>query len=490
MVLLNHGLFTFGATSREAYERHVELLETAEAWLNEHAPAPDGRAAAASRGLARRARRAPPGGLARSRPTARPATSHRCRRAPVRRATRPRVARGAEDRSRRITSSGRSRRPLVGRDVAAFADSYSAYFAKHAPHARTRADDARSGASRDPRRRARHDHGGVVRTRGAGRRRHLPPHDPRSRAGRGSPRRLRRAVRRSGCSRSSTGSSSRRSCDARANRRRSPGRSRSSPEPPPGSGAPAPRRCSRAASPSPASTSLPMSRRCFAGPAWKGIVADVTDADAVHAALSRDRRGVRRRRHRGRRGGRLRAERADRRARATTTWRSVLSVNVDSVARLLRDLHPLLARSPVGGRVVVIGSKNVAAPGRGAAAYSASKAALTQLSRVAALEWAADGIRVNVVHPDAVFDTGLWTPELLAERARRVRRRRRDVQAPESAAHRDHVGGRRACGRRALRRHLPGDDGRPDPDRRRQRTRRLTRRAEQSEAVGPTEWRV
>ena len=98
-------------------------------------------------------------------------------------------------------------------------------------------------------------------------------------------------------------------------------------------------------------------------------------------------------------------------------WRSVLSVNLDSVARLLRDLHPLLARSPVGGRVVVIGSKNVAAPGRGAAAYSASKAALTQLSRVAALEWADDGIRVNVVHPDAVFDTGLWTPELLAERA-------------------------------------------------------------------------
>jgi NAD(P)-dependent dehydrogenase (short-subunit alcohol dehydrogenase family) len=37
--------------------------------------------------------------------------------------------------------------------------------------------------------------------------------------------------------------------------------------------------------------------------------------------------------------------------------------------------------------------------------------------RVAALEWAADGIRVNAVHPEAVFDTGLWTEELLAERA-------------------------------------------------------------------------
>jgi NAD(P)-dependent dehydrogenase (short-subunit alcohol dehydrogenase family) len=99
------------------------------------------------------------------------------------------------------------------------------------------------------------------------------------------------------------------------------------------------------------------------------------------------------------------------------TWHSTMDVNVDSYARLLRALHPLLARSPVGGRVVLIGSKNVAAPGRGAAAYSASKAALTQLARVSALEWAQDSIRVNVVHPDAVFDTALWTSELLAERA-------------------------------------------------------------------------
>ncbi len=51
------------------------------------------------------------------------------------------------------------------------------------------------------------------------------------------------------------------------------------------------------------------------------------------------------------------------------------------------------------------------------AAYSASKAALTQLARVAALEWGADGIRVNVLHPDAVFDTGLWTDEVIAARA-------------------------------------------------------------------------
>lgn len=99
------------------------------------------------------------------------------------------------------------------------------------------------------------------------------------------------------------------------------------------------------------------------------------------------------------------------------TWRHTMSVNVDSVAELYGLAHPLLSLAPGGGRVVLIASKNVAAPGPGVAAYSSSKAAVTQLSRVAALEWARDGIRVNIVHPDAVFDTALWNPDLLASRA-------------------------------------------------------------------------
>jgi NAD(P)-dependent dehydrogenase (short-subunit alcohol dehydrogenase family) len=66
---------------------------------------------------------------------------------------------------------------------------------------------------------------------------------------------------------------------------------------------------------------------------------------------------------------------------------------------------------------VVVASKNAPAPGPGAAPYSASKAAAVQLARVAALEWGGDGIRVNVVHPDAVFDTALWTEAILQERA-------------------------------------------------------------------------
>jgi rhamnose utilization protein RhaD (predicted bifunctional aldolase and dehydrogenase)/NAD(P)-dependent dehydrogenase (short-subunit alcohol dehydrogenase family) len=100
-------------------------------------------------------------------------------------------------------------------------------------------------------------------------------------------------------------------------------------------------------------------------------------------------------------------------------WDKTISVNLNSTLLIFSACHPLLAQSPAMARVVLIGSKNALAPGKGAGAYSVSKAAVTQLARVAALEWAEDGIRVNVVHPDAVFDTALWTDELLKERAKK-----------------------------------------------------------------------
>jgi len=154
----------------------------------------------------------------------------------------------------------------------------------------------------------------------------------------------------------------------------------------------------------------------FSGPAWLGVCVDVTDTEQQQAALERGveqfggidiavlAAGIF-----GRTALLAELEQAE--------WRSVMSVNLDATAYMFSALHPFLSRSPVGGRVVLVGSKNVHAPGSGAAAYSASKAAVTQLARIAAMEWAADGIRVNTVHPDAVFDTDLWNADLLAERA-------------------------------------------------------------------------
>tara|TARA_Y100000746_G_scaffold232157_1_gene248098 strand:- start:733 stop:2706 length:1974 start_codon:yes stop_codon:yes gene_type:complete len=98
-------------------------------------------------------------------------------------------------------------------------------------------------------------------------------------------------------------------------------------------------------------------------------------------------------------------------------WSDVFSINLDSNLTLLREIFPILKKSYSQGRVVIIGSKNVSAPGPGAAAYSASKAALNQLMRVLSIEWGEYGIRLNTLHPNAVFDTGIWTDEVLLSRA-------------------------------------------------------------------------
>lgn len=98
-------------------------------------------------------------------------------------------------------------------------------------------------------------------------------------------------------------------------------------------------------------------------------------------------------------------------------WQRSLSVNLTSHQQVMQLAIPYLKHG-IDPTIIVIGSKNFAAPGPGAAAYSVMKAGITQLARVAALELAASGIRVNVVHPDAVFDTALWTEEMLASRAK------------------------------------------------------------------------
>ena len=98
------------------------------------------------------------------------------------------------------------------------------------------------------------------------------------------------------------------------------------------------------------------------------------------------------------------------------TWERSMEINLSSNQRLLKMCIPYL-RQGIDATVVFISSKNVPAPGPGAAAYSVAKAGQTQLARIAALELGCDGVRVNIVHPNAVYDTALWTPEVLESRA-------------------------------------------------------------------------
>ena len=97
-------------------------------------------------------------------------------------------------------------------------------------------------------------------------------------------------------------------------------------------------------------------------------------------------------------------------------WQKALDVNLTSHQLLWQKCIPFLKRS-LNPSINVIASKNVPAPGPNASAYSVTKAGLTQLARVAALELGQFGIRVNTLHPNGVFDTKLWTSELLEKRA-------------------------------------------------------------------------
>ncbi len=102
-----------------------------------------------------------------------------------------------------------------------------------------------------------------------------------------------------------------------------------------------------------------------------------------------------------------------------SNWDKSFAVNLTSHQKLLKHTIPYLKKGLGGPAIVMVGSRNVNAPGAGAASYSCAKAGLTQLCRVAALELAPVGVRCNIIHPDAVFDTKLWTPENLQRSAER-----------------------------------------------------------------------
>ena len=105
-------------------------------------------------------------------------------------------------------------------------------------------------------------------------------------------------------------------------------------------------------------------------------------------------------------------------AMAQTDWDRTIMINLTSHQKLMNKVIPFV-KAGIDASIIFVGSRNFKAPGPGASAYSCSKAALTQLCRVAALELAPNKIRVNIVHPDAVFDTKLWTPEALQKSATR-----------------------------------------------------------------------
>ncbi len=92
---------------------------------------------------------------------------------------------------------------------------------------------------------------------------------------------------------------------------------------------------------------------------------------------------------------------------------AITDVNFLGYFYVMQEAARIMKAQASGGNIIVISSKNVAAPGKEFSIYSATKAAGHQLGKVAALELAPHGIRVNMITPDAVFgsdshQSGLW----------------------------------------------------------------------------------
>jgi NAD(P)-dependent dehydrogenase (short-subunit alcohol dehydrogenase family) len=88
-------------------------------------------------------------------------------------------------------------------------------------------------------------------------------------------------------------------------------------------------------------------------------------------------------------------------------WRRVMSANLDGVFLTLKTCMKLIAESGQGGSIVVVSSVTGLKAQPGTASYGSSKAGVRQLAKVAALEGAADGIRVNAILPGGV-ETPIW----------------------------------------------------------------------------------
>lgn len=83
-----------------------------------------------------------------------------------------------------------------------------------------------------------------------------------------------------------------------------------------------------------------------------------------------------------------------------------------------REAFKVLKAQGIGGALVFVGSKNSVFAGKGAAVYSAAKAAETHMARCLAEEGGEFGIRVNSVLPDAVIrGSSIWSGEWKEARA-------------------------------------------------------------------------
>jgi len=97
------------------------------------------------------------------------------------------------------------------------------------------------------------------------------------------------------------------------------------------------------------------------------------------------------------------------------SFRKLERVNVEGTLLVIGEAARHFRTQGTGGDIVLVSTKNVFSPGAKFGAYSATKAAAHQLARIASLELAELGVRVNMVAPDAIFSHGARKSGLWAE---------------------------------------------------------------------------
>ncbi len=99
-------------------------------------------------------------------------------------------------------------------------------------------------------------------------------------------------------------------------------------------------------------------------------------------------------------------------------WQRQIDILLTGYFLVAREAFKVMKAQGIGGTMVFVGSKNSVAAGKGASAYSAAKAGEVHLARCLAEEGGALGIRVNSVLPDAVIQgSSIWDGQWKEARA-------------------------------------------------------------------------
>lgn len=103
-------------------------------------------------------------------------------------------------------------------------------------------------------------------------------------------------------------------------------------------------------------------------------------------------------------------------------WDATFAVNVRGIFLCMRAVAKGIIKAGLDGSIAMISSLNSVLSDPGVGAYSASKAAVAHLARVAAVEFGPHGIRVNAIGPGptatpmnaANLATPSWAPDVVA----------------------------------------------------------------------------